>query len=238
MRRCRCRAGPATVPRSTSASSLFTLSTPATSAPLEAIATSRPHEGYAITLLPVAVPTQDEVRGAFSRLGELAVDGVIVIMEVHLLDAATVTLPPTSRSSWSTPTPATAIRSSTPTRPTAPGTPSGTCSTSATARSGTGRPGGVVRGAAPRRRLAGRAAEAAGCPAPPVERGDWSAESGYRAGLRWSPGDRTAPPSSRPTTRWRSACCGRCTRRAARCPATSAWSASTTSPRRRPSCRR
>lgn len=40
------------------------------------------------------MPTQDGVRGAFTRLGELAVDGVIVIMEVHLLDAATVTLPP------------------------------------------------------------------------------------------------------------------------------------------------
>ena len=40
------------------------------------------------------MPTQDEVRGAFSRLGELAVDAVIVIMEVHLLDAATLTLPP------------------------------------------------------------------------------------------------------------------------------------------------
>jgi DNA-binding LacI/PurR family transcriptional regulator len=61
---------------------------------LEAIATSAAQEGYAVTLLPVAVPTQDEVRGAFSRLGELAVDAVIVIMEVHLLDAATISLPP------------------------------------------------------------------------------------------------------------------------------------------------
>jgi DNA-binding LacI/PurR family transcriptional regulator len=34
------------------------------------------------------------VLGAFTRLGELAVDGVIVIIEVHLLDSATVTLPP------------------------------------------------------------------------------------------------------------------------------------------------
>nr|WP_320781866.1 LacI family DNA-binding transcriptional regulator [Streptomyces sp. CRN 30] len=72
----------------------FTLATTGNVRTLEAIATSAAHEGYAVTLLPVAVPTQDEVRGAFSRLEELAVDAVIVIMEVHLLDAATVTLPP------------------------------------------------------------------------------------------------------------------------------------------------
>ncbi|MEU1023545.1 LacI family DNA-binding transcriptional regulator, partial [Streptomyces sp. NPDC005904] len=72
----------------------FTLSTTGNVRTLEAIATSAAQEGYAVTLLPVAVPTQDEVRGAFSRLGELAVDAVIVIMEVHLLDAATLSLPP------------------------------------------------------------------------------------------------------------------------------------------------
>ncbi|WP_314224001.1 LacI family DNA-binding transcriptional regulator [Streptomyces zaehneri] len=72
----------------------FTLSTTGNVRTLEAIATSAAAEGYAVTLLPVAVPTSDEVRGAFSRLEELAVDAVIVIMEVHLLDAATVKLPP------------------------------------------------------------------------------------------------------------------------------------------------
>lgn len=72
----------------------FTLSTTGNVRTLEAIAQSAAREGYAVTLLPVAVPTQDEVRGAFSRLEELAVDAVIVIMEVHLLDAATITLPP------------------------------------------------------------------------------------------------------------------------------------------------
>lgn len=72
----------------------FTLSTTGNMRTLEAIATSAAQEGYAVTLLPVAVPTQDEVRGAFSRLGELAVDAVIVIMEVHLLDSARLSLPP------------------------------------------------------------------------------------------------------------------------------------------------
>jgi DNA-binding LacI/PurR family transcriptional regulator len=73
---------------------LFTLSTTGNSRTLEAIATHAAQEGYAITLIPVAVPTQDTVLGAFTRLGELAVDAIIVIMEVHLLDSATVTLPP------------------------------------------------------------------------------------------------------------------------------------------------
>ncbi|MDF3144069.1 MULTISPECIES: LacI family DNA-binding transcriptional regulator [unclassified Streptomyces] len=72
----------------------FSLSTMGNIRTLEAIATSAAQHGYAVTLLPVAVPTQDEVNGAFSRLGELAVDAVIVIMEIHLLDAATVSLPP------------------------------------------------------------------------------------------------------------------------------------------------
>ncbi|WP_129666612.1 LacI family DNA-binding transcriptional regulator [Phytoactinopolyspora endophytica] len=73
---------------------LFTLSTTGSMRTLEAIAMSAAREGYAITLIPVAVPTQDGVRGAFTRLGELAVDAVIAIMEVHLLDAETVSLPP------------------------------------------------------------------------------------------------------------------------------------------------
>ncbi|NEE04290.1 LacI family DNA-binding transcriptional regulator [Phytoactinopolyspora halotolerans] len=73
---------------------LFTLSTTGNMRTLDAIATSAAREGYAITLIPVAVPTQDSVRGAFTRLGELAVDAVVAIMEVHLLDAATVSLPP------------------------------------------------------------------------------------------------------------------------------------------------
>jgi DNA-binding LacI/PurR family transcriptional regulator len=73
---------------------LFTLSTTGNVRTIEAITTSAAQYGYATTLLPVAVPTQDEVRGAFTRLGELAVDAIIVIMEVHLLDAATVSLPP------------------------------------------------------------------------------------------------------------------------------------------------
>ncbi|MEU8623562.1 LacI family DNA-binding transcriptional regulator [Streptomyces sp. NPDC048669] len=61
---------------------------------LEAIANCASRAGYAVTLIPLDAPTQDNVRGAFTRLGELAVDAVVLIMEVHLLDATTLTLPP------------------------------------------------------------------------------------------------------------------------------------------------
>ncbi|NUO97559.1 MAG: LacI family DNA-binding transcriptional regulator [Nonomuraea sp.] len=73
---------------------LFSLASTGNSRTVEAIATHAAAEGYAITLIPVDVPTQDNVLGAFTRMGELAVDAVIVILEIHLLDAATVALPP------------------------------------------------------------------------------------------------------------------------------------------------
>jgi DNA-binding LacI/PurR family transcriptional regulator len=76
---------------------LFNLSSAGSVRTLEAIALSAAQEGYATTLLPVAVPTQDSVRGAFTRMGELAVDGVVILMEIRLLDAATVPLPPAAQ---------------------------------------------------------------------------------------------------------------------------------------------
>ncbi|MEU6430659.1 LacI family DNA-binding transcriptional regulator [Microbispora sp. NPDC046973] len=73
---------------------LFGLASTGNSRTVEAIATHAAAEGYAITLIPIGIPTQDNVLGAFTRMGELAVDAVIVIIEIHLLDAGTVTLPP------------------------------------------------------------------------------------------------------------------------------------------------
>uniref|UniRef100_UPI00383B687E LacI family DNA-binding transcriptional regulator n=1 Tax=Isoptericola aurantiacus TaxID=3377839 RepID=UPI00383B687E len=72
---------------------LFSLSTTGNVRTLEAVATSAAAHGYAITILPVEAPTEGDVRGAFTRLGELAVDAVVLLMEVHLLDAANLTLP-------------------------------------------------------------------------------------------------------------------------------------------------
>ncbi|PVE11511.1 LacI family DNA-binding transcriptional regulator [Streptomyces scopuliridis] len=61
---------------------------------LEAIASCASRAGYAVTLIPLDAPTQDNVRGAFTRLDELAVDAVVLIMEVHLLDTTSPALPP------------------------------------------------------------------------------------------------------------------------------------------------
>ena len=72
----------------------FSLSSLGNMRTLEAIALHAARQDFAITLIPVTAPTQASIQGAFSRLGELAVDAVIAIMEVHLLEAATVTLPP------------------------------------------------------------------------------------------------------------------------------------------------
>ncbi|MFJ1646313.1 LacI family DNA-binding transcriptional regulator [Streptomyces sp. NPDC088258] len=163
---------------------LFTLSTTGNVRTLEAIATSAAQQGYATTLLPVAIPTQDQVRGAFTRLGELAVDAIIVIMEVHLLDAATVSLPPDVG--------VVVVDSNAGDR----------YSVVDTDQAGGAREavrhllelghstvwhlaGPEESFAAQHRADAWRATlRAAGREVPPPLRGDWSAESGYRAGLR------------------------------------------------------
>lgn len=163
---------------------LFTLSTTGNVRTLEAIATSAAQQGYATTLLPVAIPTQDEVRGAFTRLGELAVDAIIVIMEVHLLDAATVSLPPNV---------GVVVADS---------DAGDRYSVVDTDQAGGAREavrhlldlghttvwhlaGPEESFAAQRRADAWRATlREAGREVPPLLRGDWSAESGYRAGLR------------------------------------------------------
>ncbi|MER6694402.1 LacI family DNA-binding transcriptional regulator [Streptomyces minutiscleroticus] len=150
---------------------------------LEAIAVSAAQEGYAVTLLPVAVPTQDEVRGAFSRLSELAVDAVIVIQEVHLLDEATLSLPPHIQ--------VVVADSDAGDRFTVVDTDqAGGARTAVRHLLDLGHhtvwhlAGPEESYAAQRRADAWRAElTAAGREVPAVVRGDWSAESGYRAGL-------------------------------------------------------
>ncbi|GAA2434582.1 LacI family DNA-binding transcriptional regulator [Streptomyces macrosporus] len=163
---------------------LFTLSTTGNVRTLEAIATSAAREGYAVTLLPVAVPTQDEVRGAFTRLGELAVDAVIVIMEVHLLDAATVSLPPNTQ--------VVVADSDAGDRYSVVDTDQAGGTRAAVRhlldlghRTVWHLAGPEESFAAQRRADAWRATlTEAGREVPEMVRGDWSAESGYRAGLR------------------------------------------------------
>ncbi|WP_290862101.1 LacI family DNA-binding transcriptional regulator [Hamadaea sp.] len=163
---------------------LFSLASTGNSRTLEAIATHAAHEGYAITLIPVAVPTQDSVLGAFTRLGELAVDGIIVIMEVHLLDAATVTLPPNVQVVVAD-SDAGDLYSVVDTDQ-ADGTRQAVSHLLDLGHETVWHVTGPEESfASNRRALAWRQTlEAAGRTVPPQLPGDWSAESGYRAGLR------------------------------------------------------
>ncbi|WP_407653417.1 LacI family DNA-binding transcriptional regulator [Actinoplanes oblitus] len=163
---------------------LFGLSSTGNSRTVEAIATHAAAEGYAITLIPVGVPTQDNVLGAFTRMGELAVDGVIVIIEVHLLDAATVALPPGVH--------VVVVDSDAGERYPVVDTDQADGARQAVRHLlDLGHPtvwhiaGPAGSYSAERRAQAWRTVlEEAGRPVPPIGRGDWSAESGYRAGLR------------------------------------------------------
>jgi DNA-binding LacI/PurR family transcriptional regulator len=162
---------------------LFTLSTTGNSRTVEAIADHAAREGYAITLIPVAVPTQDGVLGAFTRLGELAVDGIIVIMEVHLLDAANLMLPPGVQ--------VVVVDSDAGDRYPVVDTDQADGARQAVRhlldlghRTVWHVTGPEESYASERRTQAWRETlRAAGREEPPVRRGDWSAESGYRAGL-------------------------------------------------------
>ena len=73
---------------------LFTLSSFGNMRTLDSIAVAAASAGYSITLIPVQDPTQGEVTVAFTRLSEQAVDGIIIIIEAHLLDQSDIELPP------------------------------------------------------------------------------------------------------------------------------------------------
>ncbi|MFB6612092.1 LacI family DNA-binding transcriptional regulator [Agromyces sp. NPDC056379] len=62
----------------------FNLETLGNERTLDAIAEAAAAAGYTTTLLPVADPTQLEVAGAFGRLEEQAVDGIILIMSAEI----------------------------------------------------------------------------------------------------------------------------------------------------------
>ncbi|NMO55282.1 LacI family DNA-binding transcriptional regulator [Actinoplanes sp. TBRC 11911] len=163
---------------------LFTLATTGNSRTVEAIAAHAAQEGYAITLVPVASPTRDGVLGAFTRLGELAVDGFIVIMEVHLLHDANLTIPPGVQ--------AVVVDSDAGDRFPVVDTDQADGARQAVRhllelghRTVWHVTGPEASYAASRRAQAWREVLTdAGAPVPPIERGDWSALSGYAAGRR------------------------------------------------------
>ncbi|WP_370454062.1 substrate-binding domain-containing protein [Frondihabitans sp. PhB188] len=72
---------------------MFTLSSYGNAKFLEAIAEAASDAGYTITLLPVSHRTQGDVTGAFARLSEQAVDGIVIVIEADLLSESNVELP-------------------------------------------------------------------------------------------------------------------------------------------------
>jgi DNA-binding LacI/PurR family transcriptional regulator len=72
---------------------VFELSSFGNTRTLDAIASAATSSGYAVNLLPVLDASQGAVSSAFTRLGEQAVDGVIILIEAHQLNDAEVLLP-------------------------------------------------------------------------------------------------------------------------------------------------
>lgn len=72
---------------------MFSLSSYGNMRTLDAIASEAAGAGYSLALIPLDSATQSDVSGAFDRLSEHAVDGVIILIETHELDEAEIALP-------------------------------------------------------------------------------------------------------------------------------------------------
>jgi len=162
----------------------FSLSSLGNMRTLEAIALHAARQDFAITLIPVTAPAQAGIQGAFSRLGELAVDAVIAIMEIHLLDAATITIPPGVK--------VVVVDSdagdgySVVDTDQADGVRKAVQHLLDLGHETVWHVAGPEESFASKRRATAwrTILTTAGRPVPPVIRGDWSADSGYEAGLR------------------------------------------------------
>ena len=73
---------------------LSTLETFGNMRTLSSIAMEAARHNYSVTLIPLTAPTLGQVSGAYHRLSEQAVDGVVIVFEVHRLDETEFTLPP------------------------------------------------------------------------------------------------------------------------------------------------
>ena len=73
---------------------MFTLETFGNVRTLDGIAQEAAYANCAVTLMPVSDRTLDTVSGAYDRLSESAVDGVVIIFEAHLLGETEFALPP------------------------------------------------------------------------------------------------------------------------------------------------
>jgi len=162
----------------------FELSSVGTTHTLDAIAAAATETGYAVNLLPVLDATRDAVAAAFERLGEQSVDGIIIQVEAHLLDNVDVVLPEGL--------PVVVVDSSAhydyPIVDTdqAQGARLATEHLLDLGHETVWHIAGPESSFAAKRRRQSweQTLEDRGCPTPPVLPGDWSARSGYEAGLR------------------------------------------------------
>ncbi|WEK62870.1 MAG: LacI family DNA-binding transcriptional regulator [Candidatus Microbacterium colombiense] len=72
---------------------MFSFSSYGNQRTLDAIAVRASQMGYALTLIPVESSAIETVAGAFRRIEEHAVDGIIIVIEAHQLDEAEVEIP-------------------------------------------------------------------------------------------------------------------------------------------------
>jgi DNA-binding LacI/PurR family transcriptional regulator len=164
---------------------MSTLATTGNMRTLEAIVTAAVAEGQAITLLPpVAVPAHGRAPGSFSRLREEAVDGVIIVMEIHLLRRQVISIPPG--------VPIVVVDSDAGNEYAVVDSDQAAGAASAVqhlldlGHRNVWHIAGPPESFAAQRRLDAwaRVLREAGITPPPVFHGDWTAESGYKAGLQ------------------------------------------------------
>lgn len=72
---------------------MFSLSSFGNMRTLDAIASEASAAGYSLNLIPLRTATQSSVSGAFARLNEEAVDGIIIVIEAHRLADSEIELP-------------------------------------------------------------------------------------------------------------------------------------------------
>lgn len=72
---------------------MFSFSSYGNQRTLDAIAVRASQAGYALTLIPVESSARATVNGAFRRLEEHAVDGIVIVIEAHQLDESDIEIP-------------------------------------------------------------------------------------------------------------------------------------------------
>ncbi len=73
---------------------VFTLSSFGNMRTIEAITYAAAAAGYSVTLIAVERRTEEDLHHAFARLQEQAVDGMVLLIESHILDETAIPLPP------------------------------------------------------------------------------------------------------------------------------------------------